>query len=103
MDVGKPTVVPCSGRHRSVLRALRHRPGRSANCVVVEARRAERVWFAACVVLATTRADVNGIVRKPRPIGLPADWQILIDQNVIDQQYVVIGSGIRGSKLLAAT
>ena len=36
----------------------------SANCVVVEARRAERVWYAACVVLATTRADVNGIVRK---------------------------------------
>jgi prolyl-tRNA editing enzyme YbaK/EbsC (Cys-tRNA(Pro) deacylase) len=36
----------------------------SANCVVVEARRAERVWFAACVVLATTRADVNGIGRK---------------------------------------
>jgi hypothetical protein len=28
------------------------------------ARRAEREWFAACLVLATTRADVNGIVRK---------------------------------------
>lgn len=100
----------------------------SANCVVVEARRAERVWFAACVVLATTRADVNGIVRKHlgarkisfapmdnavsqtgmeyggiTPIGLPADWPILIDLNVIDQQRVIIGSGIRGSKLLAAT
>ncbi|HEY6647702.1 MAG TPA: hypothetical protein VI217_11480, partial [Mycobacterium sp.] len=36
----------------------------SANCVVVEARRADREWFAACLVLATTRADVNGIVRK---------------------------------------
>ena len=100
----------------------------SANCVVVEARRAERIWFAACVVLATTRADVNGIVRKHlgahkisfapmdsavsqtgmeyggiTPIGLPADWPILIDLNVIDQQYVIIGSGIRGSKLQAAT
>jgi prolyl-tRNA editing enzyme YbaK/EbsC (Cys-tRNA(Pro) deacylase) len=100
----------------------------SANCVVVEARRAERVWFAACVVLATTRADVNGIVRKHlgarkisfapmdsavsqtgmeyggiTPIGLPADWPVLIDLNVIDRQYVIIGSGIRGSKLLAAT
>jgi len=100
----------------------------SANCVVVEARRAERVWFAACVVLATTRADVNGIVRKHlgarkisftpmdsavsqtgmeyggiTPIGLPADWPILIDLNVIDQQFVIIGSGIRGSKLQAAT
>jgi hypothetical protein len=36
----------------------------SANCVVVEPRRAERTWHAACLVLATTRADVNGIVRK---------------------------------------
>jgi prolyl-tRNA editing enzyme YbaK/EbsC (Cys-tRNA(Pro) deacylase) len=100
----------------------------SANCVVVEAKRAERVWHAACMVLATTRADVNGIVRKHlgarkisfasmdtavsltgmeyggiTPIGLPADWAILVDQNVIGQERVVIGSGIRGSKLLAAT
>jgi prolyl-tRNA editing enzyme YbaK/EbsC (Cys-tRNA(Pro) deacylase) len=100
----------------------------SANCVVVEARRAERVWFAACVVLATTRADVNGIVRKHlgarkisfaamdsavsetgmeyggiTPIGLPADWPLLIDLNVVDRDRVIIGSGIRGSKLLAAT
>jgi prolyl-tRNA editing enzyme YbaK/EbsC (Cys-tRNA(Pro) deacylase) len=100
----------------------------SANCVVVEAKRAERVWQAACIVLATTRADVNGIVRKHlgarkisfasmdtavsltgmeyggiTPIGLPADWPILVDQNVMNQERVVIGSGIRGSKLLAAT
>jgi prolyl-tRNA editing enzyme YbaK/EbsC (Cys-tRNA(Pro) deacylase) len=100
----------------------------AANCVVVEAKRAERVWYAACLVLATTRADVNGIVRKHlgarkisfasmdtavsltgmefggiTPIGLPADWPILIDQSVIDHERVVIGSGIRGSKLLVST
>jgi prolyl-tRNA editing enzyme YbaK/EbsC (Cys-tRNA(Pro) deacylase) len=100
----------------------------SANCVVVEARRADRVWFAACVVVATTRADVNGIVRKHlgarkisfapmdaavsltgmeyggiTPVGLPDDWPILVDRNVIDHDRVIIGSGIRGSKLLAAT
>jgi prolyl-tRNA editing enzyme YbaK/EbsC (Cys-tRNA(Pro) deacylase) len=100
----------------------------SANCVVVEAKRAERVWHAGCLVLATTRADINGIVRKHlgarkvsfasmdtavsltgmefggiTPIGLPADWPVLIDQTVIDQERVVIGSGIRGSKLLAST
>jgi prolyl-tRNA editing enzyme YbaK/EbsC (Cys-tRNA(Pro) deacylase) len=100
----------------------------SANCVVVEAKRADRTWHAACIVLATTRADVNGIVRKHlgarkisfapmdtavsltemeyggiTPVGLPADWPILVDQNVVDQQRVIIGSGIRASKLLAAT
>ena len=100
----------------------------SANCVVVEAKRADRVWYAACMVLATTRADVNGIVRKHldarkisfasmdtavsltemeyggiTPIGLPADWPILVDQNVVDAAQVIIGSGIRGSKLLVST
>ena len=100
----------------------------SANCVVVEARRADRTWHAACLVLATTKADVNGIVRKHlgarkvsfasmdtavslsgmeyggiTPVGLPADWPILVDTNVVDQSRVIIGSGIRGSKLLAAT
>ena len=100
----------------------------SANCVVVEAKRADRVWHAACLVLATTRADVNGIVRKHidarkisfasmdtavsltgmeyggiTPVGLPTDWPILVDRNVTDQRRVIIGSGIRGSKLLAAS
>ena len=37
------------------------------------------------------------------PVGLPADWPILVDQNVADQQRVIIGSGIRGSKLLASS
>jgi prolyl-tRNA editing enzyme YbaK/EbsC (Cys-tRNA(Pro) deacylase) len=100
----------------------------SANCVVVEARRAERTWHAACVVLATTRADVNRVVRKHlgarkisfasmdtavsltgmeyggiTPVGLPADWPLLIDVYVMDQERVIIGSGIRGSKLLVST
>ena len=98
------------------------------NCVVVQARRADRTWYAACVVLATTRADVNGIIRKRldarrisfaamddavaltgmeyggiTPIGLPADWPILVDEAVrAAAGPVVIGSGIRGSKILAA-
>jgi len=75
-----------------------------------------------------TRADVNGIVRKHlgarkisfapmdsavsltgmehggiTPVGLPEDWAILIDTNVIGRERVIIGSGIRGSKILAAT
>jgi prolyl-tRNA editing enzyme YbaK/EbsC (Cys-tRNA(Pro) deacylase) len=102
--------------------------GVSANCVVVEARRAERVWYAAGLVLATTRADVNGIIRKRldarkvsfapmdtavalsgmdyggiTPIGLPSDWPILVDEKVAVAEEVVIGSGIRGSKLLASS
>src|SRR5436853_44820 len=36
----------------------------AANCVVLEAKRAEKSWFAACVIFGNTRADVNGLVRK---------------------------------------
>ncbi|MGI8678115.1 MAG: YbaK/EbsC family protein [Jatrophihabitans sp.] len=96
----------------------------SANCVVIAVRRGDVTRYAACVVLATTRADVNGIVRKRldarkasfaamddavahssmeyggiTPIGLPADWPVLIDRAVLDRQTVVIGSGLRRSKI----
>src|SRR5258708_29076430 len=36
----------------------------SANCVVIAGRREGETRFAACVVLATTRADVNGMARR---------------------------------------
>jgi len=99
-------------------------PTASANCVVVAARRAGQTTLAACVVLATTRADVNGLVRRhldarkasfaPQdvavaesgmayggitPVGLPAGWPVLVDAAVASAEFVVIGSGTRGSKL----
>jgi prolyl-tRNA editing enzyme YbaK/EbsC (Cys-tRNA(Pro) deacylase) len=97
----------------------------SANCVVVAGKRSGEERFAACLVLATTRADVNGIVRRQldvrkasfapmdraveltcmayggiTPIGLPPEWPLLIDAVVARAPELVIGSGIRGSKLL---
>ena len=36
----------------------------SANCVLISGRRGGETRFAACMVLATTRADVNGVVRR---------------------------------------
>src|SRR5215207_1273047 len=96
----------------------------SANCVVVAARRAGQTTLAACVVLATTRADVNGLVRRhlgarkasfaPQdvavaesgmayggitPIGLPGEWPVLVDPAVAAAELLVVGSGTRGSKL----
>jgi prolyl-tRNA editing enzyme YbaK/EbsC (Cys-tRNA(Pro) deacylase) len=96
----------------------------SANCVVVAARRGGQTSMAACVVLATSRADVNGLVRRhlgarkasfaPQdvavaesgmayggitPVGLPSDWPVLVDPAVAAADWVVIGSGTRGSKL----
>jgi prolyl-tRNA editing enzyme YbaK/EbsC (Cys-tRNA(Pro) deacylase) len=33
------------------------------------------------------------------PLGLPADWPLLVDARVAAADAVVVGSGIRGSKL----
>lgn len=97
----------------------------SANCVVVTGKRAGVQRWAGCVVLATTRADVNGVVRRwldvrkasfaaqdetieqtsmeyggITPLGLPPSWPVLLDAAVAAADQVVVGSGVRRSKLL---
>ncbi len=42
-----------------------------------------------------TAMEFGGIT----PVGLPADWPVLVDSRVVEAARVVIGSGIRGSKL----
>lgn len=99
-------------------------PADSVNCVVIAGRRGGETRYAACMVLATTRADVNGVVRRRldarkasfapmddavdlsgmeyggiTPLGLPAGWPVLIDATVLTRGMVVIGSGLRRSKL----
>lgn len=100
-------------------------PEASANCVVVEGRRGDHTTHAAVMVLATDRADINRTVRRHlgvrkisfadqtvaeqltgmqqggiTPVGLPADWPILVDDGVVAAGSVVIGAGRRGAKLL---
>ena len=99
-------------------------PEERANCVIIAGKRGSEVTYAACMVTATTRADVNGLVRRHlgarkasfgpvdavteltgmeyggiTPIGLPGSWPVLVDGLVAKTPIVVIGSGIRGSKL----
>lgn len=93
----------------------------AANCIVLKTKSG---GYAALVVLGSTRADVNGAARREvgakvsfapmdeavketgmeygaiTPIGLPATWPILIDKSVADSPRVVIGSGLRSSKLI---
>jgi prolyl-tRNA editing enzyme YbaK/EbsC (Cys-tRNA(Pro) deacylase) len=96
-----------------------------ANCVIVGGKREGTERLAACVVLADSRADVNGVVKRfldvrkasflpmeraveltgmeyggITPIGLPDDWAVLIDRRVTEAEVVVIGSGVRRSKIL---
>ena len=99
----------------------------SANCVVVAGRRADVFVMAACLVRATDRADVNRVIRKRLDvrkisfagmddavrqtgmeyggitvIGLPPSWPILVDEAVAELDMIVVGSGIRGSKIAMA-
>ncbi|MFF2789108.1 YbaK/EbsC family protein [Streptomyces sp. NPDC058049] len=99
---------------------------RSANCVVVAAKRGGAVTLAACLVPSAGRVDVNGAVRRHlgarkvsfapmetavevtgmeyggiTPLGLPEDWPLLVDAAVADMAYVLVGSGRRRGKLIA--
>jgi len=96
-----------------------------ANCVVVAGKRDGQERVAACLVRADTRADVNNLVKRTldvrkasflamdraveessmeyggiTPVGLPAEWRLLLDRRVVEIDVAVIGSGVRRSKLL---
>jgi prolyl-tRNA editing enzyme YbaK/EbsC (Cys-tRNA(Pro) deacylase) len=96
---------------------------RSANTILVASRRPEG-HVVACLVLATTRLDVNGLVRRRMGVrkvsfadaettrdltgmeiggvtifGLPADIPVWVDSRVIDNDWVVIGAGTRTAKI----
>ena len=97
----------------------------SGNCVVVGGRRDGAERIAACVVRADTRADVNNLVKRRldvrkasflamdeavtrtgmeyggiTPVGLPDDWRLFVDASLLEQEVVILGSGLRRSKLL---
>jgi prolyl-tRNA editing enzyme YbaK/EbsC (Cys-tRNA(Pro) deacylase) len=96
----------------------------SVNCVVIVAKRGADVTYAACMIAATMRANVNGLVRQHlgarkasfgpadvvtsltgmeyggiTPVGLPQSWPVLVDHVVAKVPGVIIGAGIRGAKL----
>lgn len=98
------------------------------NCIIVEAKRADKTWYAACLIMATDMIDVNGKVRRylearkisfaPKdtalrltgmeyggitPLGLPPEWPILVDEHVTTQDSVVVGAGVRAAKLVVDT
>jgi prolyl-tRNA editing enzyme YbaK/EbsC (Cys-tRNA(Pro) deacylase) len=98
----------------------------SANTIVVVGKSEPRVYVA-CVVLANTRLDVNGRVKKMlgirrtsfasadetiavtgmtiggvTPFGLPADLPIWIDERVMQRDKVILGGGSRDRKFQAA-
>jgi prolyl-tRNA editing enzyme YbaK/EbsC (Cys-tRNA(Pro) deacylase) len=96
---------------------------RSANTILVASRKPEG-HVAACLVLATTRLDVNGMVRRRLDVrkasfasaeqtkeltgmeiggvtvfGLPVDVPVWIDSRVLAPDWVIIGAGSRTAKI----
>lgn len=124
-DIGVAEIDPALSDTAAFCEHYKISMNQAANCVVLEAKRTDRTWLSACLVLGSTRADINGLARRTldarrvsfapmeqavaqtgmeygaiTPVGLPADWTILIDKAVIDADYIIIGSGIRKSKLV---
>jgi prolyl-tRNA editing enzyme YbaK/EbsC (Cys-tRNA(Pro) deacylase) len=98
-------------------------PGKSANAILVASRKEPRV-YAACLVLATTKLDVNRKVAEllgvkklsfatgdetiavtgmmiggVTPFGLPEGLPIYIDARILEVDEVVVGGGSRSCKL----
>ncbi|MGI9611232.1 MAG: YbaK/EbsC family protein [Acidimicrobiia bacterium] len=98
----------------------------SANTIIVVGKSDPKV-FAACVVLADSRLDVNGAVRKRfgtrkasfasgdqtaeltgmaiggvTAAGLPAELPLWIDARVMDREQIVLGGGGRDRKVVGS-
>lgn len=121
-------VVPCDpalADTAAFCEAYGYAMDESANCVVVIGK-ADPPLHAACVVLATTRLDVNGVVRRRlgtrkasfapaddvvattgmaiggvTPLALPPGLPLWVDARVMDRDRIVLGAGSRNAKVLA--
>src|SRR5437773_11597601 len=98
----------------------------SANTIIVASKK-EPKQYCACLVLATTRLDVNHTVRKllgasrvsfataeetqaltgmmiggVTLLALPADLPVYVDERIMSLDYVILGGGSRSSKIKIA-
>jgi prolyl-tRNA editing enzyme YbaK/EbsC (Cys-tRNA(Pro) deacylase) len=99
-------------------------PEISGNCIVV-ASKDDPPTLVACLALATTKLDVNSVVRRRlgvrkasfapaeltraatgmeiggvTPFGLPADLPLWVDERIAALDRVIVGGGSRSIKLL---
>ncbi|MDG1367655.1 MAG: YbaK/EbsC family protein [Acidimicrobiales bacterium] len=121
-------LVECDPGHADTAafcRAYGYAPDDSANAILVVGKSEARP-MACCLVLASTRLDVNGVVRRRlgtrkasfagaeetiersggmqiggvTPFGLPDDLPVWIDQRVMERAQVIVGGGGRDLKIL---
>jgi prolyl-tRNA editing enzyme YbaK/EbsC (Cys-tRNA(Pro) deacylase) len=120
-------IVPCDpalADTAAFCEAYGYSPDDSANTIIVVGK-GETPRPVACVVLASTRLDVNGIVRKRLAVrkasfasadetmaltgmeiggvtafALPAELEIWVDAAVMQRQRIILGGGSRSIKVL---
>lgn len=104
-------------------------PQYGANCILVEGARGDLKTLAACLVpVNTIKTNFNSVVRKflqartvtlapldamleftkmeygsITVVGLPKEFQILIDPTIMQVPHIIIGSGLKKSKLRLPT
>ncbi|MDX1513636.1 MAG: YbaK/EbsC family protein [Gammaproteobacteria bacterium] len=122
-------IMPCDPALADTEDFCRHYgipPENSANTILVKAKTGgER--FAACVLLADSKLDVNRCVRKRlgarrvsfasadetraltgmtlggvTPLGLPGDMPLWVDSRLMNADYVILGAGVREAKIKVA-
>jgi prolyl-tRNA editing enzyme YbaK/EbsC (Cys-tRNA(Pro) deacylase) len=119
-------LVPCSPEHADTAAFCAHYgypAERAANTIIVASKK-EPKRYAACVVLATTRLDVNHAVRDllgaakcsfasaeemrvltgmtvggVTAFGLPEGLPLFVDSRVLDLDWVIVGTGGRNGKI----
>jgi len=121
-------IIPCDPALADTAQfceAYGYSPEESANAILVIGKSAERP-IACCLVLASSRLDVNGVVRRRlgtrkasfagadetiersggmqiggvTPFGLPDGLPIWIDSAVMKCERVIVGGGSRDRKIL---
>lgn len=98
-----------------------------ANTIVIRYKKDGAEHYAAIVTLGSLRLDINGAVKAHlgaqrlsfakrevavehsgmefggiTAFGLPDDWRVLVDAEVMARSQIVMGAGVRAAKLLLA-
>lgn len=95
------------------------------NCLIVEGIRQEQKRYAAIVLPYGKRVNTGSVVKQQldakkvsfapldyvleatkmefgsiTPIGLPDDWLVLVDSQIVEQENIIIGSGLVKAKIM---
>ena len=102
-------------------------PDAAIKCLIIEGKRNKTKKYAALLVPIKYECDVSEVkevlnvktisfakldyvleqtnmeLGSITPIGIPEDWYVFVDSMVFEQKYIIIGGGLKNSKLMLAS